>query len=76
MEATDSELLLQVVYYEVRNWYISKENHVAYGKGGGTINYILELKSSGFDQVIFIVWIKFFSLGTHFSFRSLLVASL
>ena len=36
-------------------------------KVGGTINDILYLKSYGFGQVIFVVWIKFFSLEKHFS---------
>ena len=72
-KATGSELLLQMVYYEVRSWYISQANQVGYGKGGGTINYILQLKPYGFDQVIFIVWIKFFSFEKHFSFLSLTV---
>ena len=35
--------------------------------------YILQLKSYGFDQVILIVWIKFFSFKKHFSFLSLTV---
>ena len=40
-------------------------------KSGRTINYIVLLKSYGFDQVIFIVWIKFFAFEKHFSFLSL-----
>ena len=39
--------------------------------GGETINYILELRSYSFDQVIFVVWIKFYTFGKHFSFFSL-----
>ena len=76
MKATGSEVLLQVLYYEVRSWCISQANQVAYGKGGGTINDILQLKSYGFDQVIFIVWIKFLSFENHFSFLSLTVTCL
>ena len=45
----------------VRSWSISQENLVGYDCGGGTI--------------IFIAWIKFFSLEKHFSFLSLVVIS-
>ena len=41
MKATGSEVLLQLVYYEVRSWFISQENQVGNDSGGGTINYIL-----------------------------------
>ena len=74
MKATDSEVLLQVVYYEVRSWYIGQANHVGYDKGGRTINCTLWFNSSSSDQVIFIVWIKFFSFEKHFLFLSLIVA--
>ena len=70
--ATGSEVLLQVVYYEVRCWYNSQANQVGYEKRGGTINYIVQLRSYGFDQVIFIVWIKFFLFEKHFSLLSLI----
>ena len=36
-------------------------NQLGYENGYGTINYILQLKSYGFDQVVFIAWIKFFT---------------
>ena len=71
-KVTGSESLLLVVYYDVRHWYISQANQVGYEKGGGTINYIVLLKSYGFDQVIFIVWIRHFPFKKHFSFLSLL----
>ena len=48
MKATGSEVLLQVVYYEIRIWCISEANQGSYEKGG-------ETKSYGFVQVIFIV---------------------
>ena len=72
MKVTGSEVLLQVVYYEVRSWYINQVNQVGYEKGGGTINYIVQLKSYTFHKVIFIVWIKFFSFEKYFSFLSLI----
>ena len=54
-KATGSEASRwQVVYCEVRNWYIIQENQVGYDNGGGTINYILSLQPCSFDQVIFI----------------------
>ena len=68
MKVTGSEVLLQVVYYEVRSWYINQVNQVGYEKGGGTINYIVQLRSYSFHQEICIVWIKFFSFEKHFSF--------
>ena len=67
MKATGSEALIQLVCYEVRSLYINQTNEVGNDKVGGTINDILYLKSYGFGQVIFVVWIKFFSLEKHFS---------
>ena len=64
-----------MVYYEVRNWYISQANQVGCDKGGGTIIYILWLKSYGFNQVICIVWIRFFSFEKHFSFLKVVSAT-
>ena len=61
-----------MVYYKVRSWYISQANQVGYEKGGGTINYVVQLKSYSFDQVVFIVWIKFFPFEKYFSFLSLI----
>ena len=72
-KVSGSEILLQVVYYEVRSWYISHANQVGWDMGGGTINYILWLKYYGSDQVIFIAWIRFFSFEKHFSFLGLIV---
>ena len=43
MKATGSEVLLYVVYYEVRSWCISQTNQVGYEKVGGTINYIYSI---------------------------------
>ena len=47
-QATGNEILLQVVYYEIRSWCISQENQIGYDGGDGTI--------------IFIAWVQFFSL--------------
>ena len=52
---------------------MSQTNQVGYEKGIGTVNYVVQLKSYGFDKLIFIVWIKFFLFGKHFSFLSLIV---
>ena len=61
MKETESEILLQVVYFKVRSFCIRQENQVGYDGGGGTN--------------IFIAWIKFFSLEKHFSFFSLVAIS-
>ena len=52
-KATGSEVLLQVVYYVVRSRYINHANQVDHEKGGGNINYTVQLKLYDFDQIIF-----------------------
>ena len=36
-----SDILLQVLYYGVRSWYIIQENQVGFGSGGGITHYSL-----------------------------------
>ena len=48
-------------------YILTRQMRLVIDKVGGTINDILYLKSYGFGQVIFVVWIKFFSLEKHFS---------
>ena len=60
-KVTGSEVILQVVYHEVKSQCICQANQIGHEKVGGTINYMLQLKSYVFEQVIFVLWIKFFS---------------
>ena len=60
------------IYYDVKSWYFNQANQVDYEKGSGTINYIVQLKCYGFEQVTVIVWVKFFPFKEHFSFLSLI----
>ena len=69
-KGTGGEALLQVVYCEVKNWYISQANQVGYDQGGGSINYIQQLKSYSFHQVIFIATIKFYTFEKFFILQS------
>lgn len=71
-----SQILLKVIYYEVTGWCISQENQFGDGTGGGTINYIIQLKSQSFEQIIFIVSIVCSSFEKQFLFVSLVVKSL
>ena len=48
-------------------YILTRQMRLVIDKVGETINDILYLKSYGFGQVIFVVWIKFFSLEKHFS---------
>ena len=48
-------------------YILTRQMRLVIDKVGGTINDILYLKSYGFGQVIFVVWIKFFSFEKHFS---------
>ena len=72
-KANKSDILLQVLYYEVRCWYITQKNQVGYDGGGGIMNCTLQPIFYGFDQSVFIVSIKCFSPEKHFSFLSVLV---
>ena len=71
-----SQILLKVIYYEVTGWCISQENQFGDGTGGGTINYIIQLKSQSFEQIIFIVSIVCSSFEKQFLFVSLVVKCL
>ena len=51
-KATGSDILLQLVYYEVSGKYINHANQVDHEMSGGSINYIGQLKPYGLDQVI------------------------
>ena len=46
MKRTDSGILPQVVSYEVGSRCGNKANQIGYGSGGGTINYIIQIKST------------------------------
>ena len=49
-KVTRSDILLQVLYYGVRSWFISQGNQAGYNSGGGIINYTLQLE----DPVVMI----------------------
>ena len=40
-KATGSEILLEVVYYEVKSWCISQAKQVGYDSGSGTIDCLV-----------------------------------
>ena len=50
MMATGSDVLLQVLYYVARSWFISQGYQVGYGSGDGIMNYTKQLSSYGSDE--------------------------